>query len=56
MTATARKGYRTAAVQARVMTRLQKMGWTLREIGDVWGVGRLFVNWLIQLQHRSLAA
>jgi len=46
----------TAYMQARVMTRLQKMGWTLREIGDVWDVDRLFVDWLIRLQRRSLAA
>ena len=44
------------AMQARVMTRLQMMGWTLREIRDVWGVGRIFVHWLISLQRRSLVS
>lgn len=41
------------AMQGRVMTRLQMRGWTLREIGDVWGVGRQFVYWLIGITRRG---
>lgn len=30
-------------MMTRVMRRLQMFGWTLREIGDVWGIDRLAV-------------
>lgn len=39
----------SARFQARVMFRLQQRAWLLAEIGDVWGVGRQYVHWLITL-------
>jgi hypothetical protein len=42
-----------ACTQGRVMLKLQQRGWTLREIGDVWGVGRQYVYWLIGIARRG---
>ena len=35
--------------QGRVMLRLQQRAWLLSEIGEIWGVGRQYVHWLIVL-------
>lgn len=39
--------------QGRVMYRLLQRAWLLSEIGDIWGVGRQYVHWLITLARQA---
>lgn len=43
----------SARFQARVMYRLQQRAWLLSEIGDIWGVGRQYVHWLITMARNA---